>query len=62
MMTAHAMTIPIQDKARSYTERTLGYDFIPFAIKTYGCLHPCFDSFFTSYVHVCLIPSMFIFH
>jgi hypothetical protein len=36
----------------SYTNRKLRDDFIPFAIETYGCLHPCFHSLFTSYVHV----------
>jgi hypothetical protein len=45
-------------------------DFIPLAIETYGCFHPCFHSFFTSCVHAnivhhwqnSLIPSMFIFN
>jgi hypothetical protein len=46
MTTLHA--IAAQDKAQSYTEQAPKNDFIPFAIKTYDCLHPCFDSFLTS--------------
>jgi hypothetical protein len=51
-MITHATTIAIQDKTRSYTKQSLRNDFIPFAIETYGCLHPRFDFFFTSCVHV----------
>jgi glutaminase len=69
-MIVHATIVVAQDKAQSYIERTLGNDFIPLAIETYGCLHPHFDSFLTSYVHACitchqqtsLVASMFIFH
>jgi hypothetical protein len=50
-MIVHAIIVVAQDKAQSYIERTLGNDFIPLAIETYGCLHPHFDSFLTSYVH-----------
>jgi hypothetical protein len=50
-MTTHASTIVAKDKAQSYTKWTLKDDFITLAIKTYNCLHPCFDSFFISYVH-----------
>jgi hypothetical protein len=34
----------VQEKTRSYVERALGYDFIPFVIKMYGCFHFRFDS------------------
>jgi hypothetical protein len=47
----HAVTIAAQDKAQSYTKRTLEDDFIPLPKETYDCLHPCFDSFLTSCVH-----------
>jgi hypothetical protein len=65
---AHATIVAVQNKARSYTEWTLGDDFIPLTIETYDCFHPHFDSFFTSCVHACiahhqqtsLIPSIFI--
>jgi hypothetical protein len=48
MTTLHVTTIVTQDKARSYTEQAPKDDFIPFAIETYDCFHPCFDSFPTS--------------
>jgi hypothetical protein len=51
MTTTHASRVVTQDKAQSYMEQTLGDDFIPLAIETHGCLHPHFDSFFTSSVH-----------
>jgi len=68
MMTMHASRVVAQDKARSYIERMPGDDFIPLAIKTHGCLHPHFDSFFISCVQASivrhqqtsLVPSMFI--
>jgi hypothetical protein len=70
MMTTHASTIVARNKAQSYIERALEGDFIPLAIETYDCLHPCFDSFFTFCVHVyiarhqqtSLVPSMFMSH
>jgi hypothetical protein len=43
--TTHAMMMAIQEKRRSYTERTQGDDFIPLDIMTYGCLYSRFDSF-----------------
>lgn len=46
--TTCAMTIAIQKKTYSYKERARGNNFILFAIKIYGCLHFCFDPFFTS--------------
>jgi hypothetical protein len=52
MMITHATIVAIQDKTRSYTKHSPRNDFNPFAIETYGCLHPCFDSIFTSCVHV----------
>jgi hypothetical protein len=33
------------------TRQVQGDDFIPLAIKMYGCHHPRFDSFFSSCVH-----------
>jgi hypothetical protein len=45
-MTRHATMMAIQEKTRSYTEQTPSNDFILLAIKTYGCLHFRFDSFF----------------
>jgi hypothetical protein len=52
----------------SECHQVLGGDFIPFAIKTYGCFHPHFDSILTSCVHTnitrhqqtSLVPLMFI--
>ncbi len=55
MTTMHATKKIVQNKAQSYTERTPRDDFIPLTIETYGCLHPHFDSFLTSYVHVNII-------
>jgi len=43
------MTMATQKKTRSYAEQALGDDFIPLAIKMYGCLHSLFDSFFIAY-------------
>ncbi len=51
--TAHAGTIAVQNKARSYTKWTSRNDFIPLAMETYNCLHFCFDYFLTSCVHAC---------
>jgi hypothetical protein len=58
----------VQEKTRSYTKRTLGDDFIPFTIETYGCLRFPFDSFFiactqniiTRHQRSSLIPSMLV--
>ncbi len=69
MMTAHVIIVATQDKAQSYTPQVPGDDFIPLAIETYDCLHPRFDSFFTSCLHAniachqqtSLVPSMLIF-
>jgi hypothetical protein len=49
--TTHAAIVVVQDKTRCYTKRTPWDDFIPLAIKTYGCFHLCFDSFFISCIH-----------
>jgi hypothetical protein len=48
MTTSHAMTIVVQNKAHLYIELVSRDDFIHFAIETYSCPHPCFDSFFIS--------------
>jgi hypothetical protein len=48
MMTTHATTMAIQEKTRSYAEKTLGDDFIPLAIEMYGYFHFHFDSFLTA--------------
>jgi len=53
--TMHVATIVAQNRAWSYIEQVLEDDFIPIAIETYGCLHLCFDSFFTSCVHVYIV-------
>jgi hypothetical protein len=53
-MTTHATIVAIQDKAQSHIKWAPGNDFIPFAIETYDCLHPRFDSFLTSCVHACI--------
>jgi hypothetical protein len=45
--TTHATMMAVQKKTRSYVKQTLGDDFIPLAIETYGCLHSHFDSFLT---------------
>jgi hypothetical protein len=46
MMITHAVMMATQEKTRSYAKQTIGNDFIPFAIETYGCFHSCFDSVF----------------
>ncbi len=46
--TTRAMTIVIQEKTYSYKERARENNFIILAIEIYGCLHFCFDPFFTS--------------
>jgi intracellular septation protein A len=50
-ITMNVAIIVVQNKARSYTERVLGDDFIPLAIETYDCIHFHFDSFFIFCVH-----------
>jgi hypothetical protein len=67
-MTTHAMMMATQEKTLSYIEQTPSDDFIPLAIEMYGCLHFCFDSFFTAYAQTniarhqqsSLIPLMFV--
>jgi len=64
----HVVMMAALKKTRSYDEQTLGYDFIPLAIKTYGCFHFHLDSFFTPCAHTIitchqrsfLIPSMLV--
>jgi hypothetical protein len=46
-MTMHATIVAVQKKTWSYVDRASRDDFIPLGIETYGCLHFCFDSFFT---------------
>ncbi len=41
--TTHTTTIATQEKTQSYEKHILGDDFIPLAIKTYGCFHSSFD-------------------
>jgi hypothetical protein len=48
MMTTHVAMMVTQEKTQSYVKQTLGDDFIPLAIETYGCFHSCFDSFLTT--------------
>jgi hypothetical protein len=43
----HAMTIATKGKIQSYVKRPLEDNFIPLAIKTYGCFHSHLNSFFT---------------
>ncbi len=50
MMTMHVVIVVVH-KARSYTEQMIKDDFIPLALETYDCFHPCFDSFSISCVH-----------
>jgi hypothetical protein len=45
MMTVHVVIIVVQNKTQSYTKRALKNYFIPFAIETYYCFHPRFNSF-----------------
>jgi hypothetical protein len=52
MMTTHLATIVVQDKTWSYIKWSSRNNFIPLAIEIYDYLHPHFDSFFTSCVHV----------
>jgi len=69
-MTTHVVMMVVQEKGRSYIERTLGNDFIPLVIKTYKCCHSHFDSFFTTcaqtiiacHQRFSLVPSMFVFY
>jgi hypothetical protein len=46
MMITHVVMMVVEEKTWSYVEQTLGDDFIPLDIETYGCLHSCFDSIF----------------
>jgi len=55
MTIMHASIVVAQDKARSYTKQAPRDDFIPLAIETYDCLHPRFDFFLTSCVHVTIV-------
>jgi hypothetical protein len=48
------MMMVVQENTESYVERTLGDDFIPLAIETYGCFHSHFD-FFLPFVHIPLL-------
>jgi hypothetical protein len=67
-MTTHVTIVAAQKNTQSYTKQTPWNDFIPLAIKTYGCFHLRFDSFFISCVHAniachqqtSMVPSMFI--
>jgi hypothetical protein len=67
-MILHAMIVATQEKTCSYMKHALGIYFIPLAIKTYGCLHTHFVSFFTTSVQAIvtchqqssLVPMMFI--
>jgi len=69
-MTTQASIVATQNKAQSHIEQMSRDDFIPLALKTYSCLHPCFDSLLTSCVHTnivrhqqtSLVPSMLIFY
>ncbi len=62
--------LPLKTRHNPTQNECLGDDFTPIAIETYSCLHPCFDSFFISYVHACiachqqtsLVLWMLIFH
>jgi hypothetical protein len=51
MTTTHQVTVVAQDKAWSYTKWMSRNDFIPLAIETYDCFHPCFNYFLSSCVH-----------
>jgi hypothetical protein len=55
LIIAHAITIVVQNKIRFYIYQTARNNFIPLAIETYDCFHPCFDSFFTSCVHANIV-------
>jgi hypothetical protein len=66
--TMRATIVVTYEKTRSCKKRIPKYNFIPLAIETYGCLHSCFNSFFTTCVQATiayhqrsiLIPTMFI--
>ncbi len=47
-MMTRVMIMVVQEKTRSYNERALDNDSIPLVIEMCGCLHSCFDSFFTT--------------
>jgi hypothetical protein len=48
MTATHAMMMVVQEKTRSYDERTQGDDFILLTIEMYGCFHSRFNSFLTA--------------
>jgi hypothetical protein len=48
MTIIHVVMMFAQKNTRSYVEWTLGDDFIPLIIETYGCFHSHFDSFLTT--------------
>jgi hypothetical protein len=56
--TTHAMIIVTQKKTRSYVECTSKDTFIPLAIKTYGCLHSRFNSFFSTCVQATIAHDL----
>ncbi len=56
--TTNAMIVASQKNTRSYVKRTSKDTFIPFAIKTYGCFHSHFNSFFTTYVQAIITHDL----
>jgi hypothetical protein len=67
-MISHTIIFLAQNKTRHYIKPMLGNDFIPLVIETSNCLHPHFDSYVISCVHVNIthhqhtssVPLMFI--
>ncbi len=55
MTIMYATIFVVQNKKWYYIKQVLKDDFIPLAIKTYDCLHPHFDSYFISCVHISII-------
>jgi hypothetical protein len=56
--TTHAMIVATQKKTRSYVEHTSKDTFIPLVVKTYGCLHSRFNSFFTTCVQATIAHDL----
>jgi hypothetical protein len=51
MMTTHATMMLVEENTQLYVEQASSDNFIPLAIKMYGCFHFRFDSFFIACAH-----------
>lgn len=52
MTIVHVVIVVAQNKTLSYTKQVPRNDIIPFAIETYYCFYPRFNSFFFFFVYI----------